>query len=69
MGEGVVPQFVLLAEATAALQALVRPKVAQSDVVVAGRAGGESGGAVLAGKYLKVVHLHAQFLVTSQADH
>ena len=54
VGEGVVSQFVPLAEAAAALRALVRSEVAQSDVVVAGRARGESGGAVLAGKYLKV---------------
>ena len=54
MGEGVVSQFVPLAEATPAFHALVRPEVAQSDVVVAGRAGGESGRAVLAGKYLKI---------------
>ena len=58
MGEGVVPQFVPLAEATAALQALVRAEVAQSMVVVAGRARGESGRAMLARKYLKEFHVY-----------
>ena len=53
MGEGVAPQFVLVAEAPAALEALVRPEVAQSNVVVAGHPGGESGRAMFAGKYLK----------------
>ena len=54
MGEGVAPQFVLVAEAPAALETLVRPEVAQSNVVVAGHPGGESGRAMFAGKYLKV---------------
>ena len=53
MGEGVAPQFVLVAEAPSALEALVRPEVAQSNVVVAGHPGGESGRAMFAGKYLK----------------
>ena len=53
VGEGVAPQFVLVAEAPSALEALVRPEVAQSNVVVAGHPGGESGRAMFAGKYLK----------------